>query len=169
MSEREREAAEQGRQEAEADRQEHEHLRRTAEGGPADPDELELGRVEAEERRESAEMVRIEAEQVRVIAETRRGSLQKTYLKVAGIVAFPLAFIALIPSTVGFVLVDRAREENCREIEALKASERAEALSRYRELARSLKLLGISHSPEIEAVARERRDATLKRFPSRKC
>lgn len=59
--------------------------------------------------------------------------------------------------------------ENCRAIEALKASEREEALDSYRNLDRTLRILGLERTPEIEAVARENRDATLRRFAAREC
>lgn len=58
---------------------------------------------------------------------------------------------------------------NCEAIEELKASEREEAIQRYRDLGRTLRLLRLERTPEIEAVARENRDEALERFEAREC
>lgn len=65
-------------------------------------------------------------------------------------------------------LADVVRE-NCETIEELKAAEREEAIERYRDLGRTLRLLKLERTPEIEAVARENRDETLERFAPKNC
>lgn len=119
MNEREREVAEQKRQEAEQGRVAQEQLRRVAEGGPADPDQLEQGRVEAEEARSLNEMIRIEAEEVRVITDEKRGSFRRNLIRLAVAIAPVIAFVALIPSGIGFYVAsqqdaktDRIVQEN---------------------------------------------------------
>jgi hypothetical protein len=62
-----------------------------------------------------------------------------------------------------------ARQENCLQIEELKAAEREEAIERYDDLGQTLRLLGVQRTDEIDTVARERRDETLKRFEAREC
>lgn len=59
--------------------------------------------------------------------------------------------------------------ENCEAVEELKAAEREEAIQRYRDLDRTLRLLRLERTVEIEAVAREQRDETLGRFEAREC
>lgn len=95
MSEQSRQEAEKHREEAEALREEHEIRRRIGEGGPDQhvPGNTEGGRIEAEAKRETAEAL--------------RSNIRKFYLKLAGIIALPLAFIAIIPALIGLYLVDR--------------------------------------------------------------
>jgi hypothetical protein len=91
----------------------------------------------------------------------------------------PLA-IALTISAVAIVAVLVLRQEdqsrlsdiamaNCLEIQGLKAEFRAEANESYRNLGRTLRVLGIERTPEIEELARRQRDRKLKRFAPRKC
>jgi len=58
---------------------------------------------------------------------------------------------------------------NCLEIEKLKTEFRAEALENYANLDRTLRVLDIERTPEIEAVAQRQRDRKLARFAPREC
>lgn len=133
MSERDeaaRRKAEQERIEAEGERVQNEEVRQEQEGagiGPevsrvdaeSDRDEAEairerqsLSRREAEKGRVENETIRIEAEQVRIVAETKRGSIRGTYLRLAAVMAMPLAFVALIPSVIGLLYLNSIAKEN---------------------------------------------------------
>lgn len=94
--------AERGRVEAEDEREAHEVRRRISEGGADQhvPGNEETGRVEAEEARGKAEH--------------RRAVLARTsYLRIATLVALPVALIALIPSVGGVVWLKRDVDRRC--------------------------------------------------------
>lgn len=95
LTEEQIQEAERQRAEAEEERNRREELRRIGEGGPEQhiPGNVLPGRVEAEEER--------------VANEARRADLRRFYAKMATTVAFPLAFIALIPALVGLYLLDQ--------------------------------------------------------------
>lgn len=57
----------------------------------------------------------------------------------------------------------------CREIEALKAAQRQEALKAYRDLDRTLRLLKLKRTAAIERAARSNRDVKLNRFRAEPC
>ncbi len=182
---------------AEAKRQKQERDRRIAEGGTQivlNEDEQEEtgrveaegGRVEAETRRESVSHGRREAENQRVEAETRRVQRDKRLLpRISLLVALPLALISLVPSAVGLVLLQREidqtsrdRDDNiasfarsdlslCKGLENLKALRRAEAIAAYGNLDRTLAILKLERSREIEVAARDTRDTALQRFAAR--
>lgn len=106
MSEQDRERAERQRADAELERVEQEDLRQIGEGGQERlvvGEDHETGRVEAEESR-------VGAEEDREVAEVKRSNLRRFYLRVAGISATPVAFIALIPSLIGLYLVSEEAE-----------------------------------------------------------
>ena len=177
MSERDREVAEEGRVEAETERQEHETLRRTAEGGPANPDDLEQGRVEAEEGRAAAETVRIEAESVRVIAEDKRASLRDLAIAIAPF----FAFLSLIPSLVGLYLVNNESNQRCQDSQLNRQAIRDTVLNsfaalgyRYDEKTKKAVEIGgelayYKEHPGERADALERTLAAVERFPPISC
>lgn len=107
MSERERQIAEEARQAAEVERERREELRRIGEGGPEQhvPGNVQTGRVEAEAQR--------------VVAEQDRVGMRAFYLRVTGLLALPVAFIALIPALVGVWLLDRETDARISENRAL--------------------------------------------------
>ena len=57
----------------------------------------------------------------------------------------------------------------CTEIEKLKAGERDAAWKSYRDLAKTLKLLKLARTPEIEKAAVEARDSKLRRYRAAPC
>ena len=65
--------------------------------------------------------------------------------------------------------IEQAVRENCEAIEELKAAEREEAIQSYRNLDRTLRLLGLKRTKEIESVALENRDEALARFAPTDC
>jgi hypothetical protein len=85
--------AEEGRVIAEAGREERENRRRIAEGGPDNHLSDATGRVEAEEEREE--------------------NLRKWLGRYATIIALAVAFVALIPSMVGLLLLHREINSRC--------------------------------------------------------
>lgn len=128
------ERAEIERQEAELVRIEQEEQRKASEGGlePED-EEHETGRVEAEDERVIAEEERVIAEEARVeshssnggaeeervVAEKERvvaeeGRVEKRYFtaRLVALVAVPVAFIMLIPTIIGLLLITRQLDEN---------------------------------------------------------
>lgn len=90
------------------------------------------------------------------------------YALVLGICALVIVFSTLLRAEAQGELA-KVVERNCRAIEALKAAEREEALKTYRDLDRTLRLLRLERSKEIEEVARENRDEKLARFAPRPC
>ncbi len=99
MSERERQDAEGLRVVAEIERERREELRRISEGGPEQhvPGNVQTGRVEAEAQR--------------VVSEQGRIGVRGFYLRLAGLVALPLAFVALLPAIVGLILLNNQAEQ----------------------------------------------------------
>lgn len=109
MSEQQREQAEAARQAAEVERERREDLRRIGEGGPEQhvPGNVQTGRVEAEAQR--------------VMAEQERVGMSALFIRLTGIFALPIAFIALIPSLVGIWLLDNETDERITENRVLAA------------------------------------------------
>lgn len=180
-------------EDAERARVEAEELRVVAEDGRvvaegADPTGVEQGRREAEKERVVAETSRVKADQARP---TYRRVLTLLAIPLALVSLVPsLVFNVLLwnyasDSRELIAKVDRqakqivaARDETrarfamsdlsiCREVEKLKKKRRDDALDSYRNLDRTLRLLGLQRTREIEQVARENRDTTLSRFAPR--
>lgn len=165
MNEQERQDAERLRQEHEAERERRELLRRIGEGGPEQhvPGNVLPGRVEAEEER--------------VAAEEQRKSWRKFYVRLASMVALPIAFIALIPSAISFYLVEQKIVDNralihahqhlaydiCTGLEKVKSDNRDAARMSYNNLDRTLRILGLERTQEVERIARENLEASLRR------
>jgi len=57
----------------------------------------------------------------------------------------------------------------CTEVEGVKLQLRLDAERRYRELGRTLRVLKLEQTPEIERIARGNRDEVLKRFQKVNC
>lgn len=87
----------------------------------------------------------------------------------AAVVAMVLLTLAFIWRAEDQARLEEGRYANCVAIEELKAHERAEAWDRWRNLDRTLRLLGLERTPAIEAAAREQRDNTLRRFAASEC
>lgn len=68
---------------------------------------------------QKAEDERVEAEDERVEAEVKRASVRLFYVKLAGVVALPMAFIALLPALVGIYLVRSESQARSTENRAL--------------------------------------------------
>lgn len=101
--------------------------------------------------------------------------------------ALPLAIVALIPSLIGLKLYgDQAAEQrelreefqraaasstyqNCVKIERLKKAQRDAALESFRNLPQTTELLELKLTPLLRAIARQRRDQTLRRFAPEDC
>jgi len=65
--------------------------------------------------------------------------------------------------------LQRGRRVNCKAIEEIKAALREDAAASYRNLARSLRILQIPKTPEIEEAAKTSRDERLARFAPSEC
>lgn len=153
--------AEEARVEAEVEREQHEVRRRIAEGGPDQhvPGNVETGRVEAEEKRQQ--------------------NARKLYGRVAALIALPLAFVSLIPSVVGLVLLKREVDNRCRDSAVNRTAIRGSVVD-------SLSALGyiykdgkvVPHGkplayyleyPDERAQVLQNTRATLDRFPPISC
>lgn len=77
--------------------------------------------------------------------------------------------VVLAVATAGVYRVETLAVRNCNQIERLKADVRQEAIQAYENLDRTLHLLMLERTAEIEAVAREQRDTKLERFAAREC
>lgn len=89
----------------------------------------------------------------------------------AGFAIFSLVALGL---ALAFRSADQERlgeiaQTNCRAIEAIKTQLREDARLSFRNLDRSLRILGIPKTPEIVAVSRESRDTKLERFARVEC
>ncbi len=92
---------------------------------------------------------------------------------------YALAFVACCSAlALALALIWRAEhtyryqqlaKDNCAQIEALKTQVREEAIEDYANLDRTLRLLKIARTPEIERVAQEQRDKKLNRFRAKPC
>lgn len=81
-----------------------------------------------------------------------------------------LAFLTLTAALlIGIWRVETLAVRNCENVEALKSVQREAARENYANLERNARLLKLELTPELRRVAREGRDATLKRFASHRC
>lgn len=203
MNGRDIEAAEEGRVDAEAGRVEAETERVDAEAGDGGA-ELEQGRVQAERDRVQAEEERQATELRRRIAEGgpdnnvpgeppgtigrveaeehRVAAARKIYVRVAALIALPLAVIALVPSLVGMAWLHREIDRRCEDAAENRASIRQTTID-------GLPTIGFRYSPDTDSIvpngaptieyyrahdaerldALERAQATLDRFPVIRC
>jgi hypothetical protein len=172
MSERDREQAERERVAAESERVEAEEERVTNEGPPE---------AATERSRVEAEVGRVEAEEGRVKNDRRRLTPGQFYRRATLLIALPLAFIALIPSTVGVIALSHYAVRNCERAQANRDAIR-------RSLSTNLLVLGYrydgttnrpvragppiayyaSHPDELEAVLAAR-VAAIQDFPAISC
>lgn len=156
--------AEEARVVAEDEREEHEVRRRIAEGGPDQhvPGNTETGRVEAEQKREE--------------------SLLKWLRRWAVLIALTVAFVSLIPSAVGLVLLKREIDHRCDDSSVNRNAIRESAIDslttigyRYDKSTNTIVRAGrptvsyyVTHEEERnQALARSRR--LLDRFPIIDC
>lgn len=95
-----------------------------------------------------------------------RSALIAGVLVVAAAVA--LAFALAMGANDQRELADVTRE-NCEQIESLKTELRREAIRVFNNFDRNTRILGIEVTPELRAVARQKRDRTLVRFAPIEC
>ena len=111
-----RRKSEEERVAAENERIDAEEVRQTQEGAggtevsrvdaESDRDDAEIERARAALSRREAEKERVVAETDRVAEEDKRRSVRFFYAKLAGVLALPLAFVALLPAVIGIYLVN---------------------------------------------------------------
>lgn len=88
------------------------------------------------------------------------------------------AFVVLALSALALALamgasdqadLDELARQNCEQVEALKTEFRDQAVESFANLDRNVRLLGIELTPEAREVAKQGRDATLRRFAPTDC
>ena len=92
------------------------------------------------------------------------------------LIAAVVASIAMIALGLAFAWraadqarLEEGRHDNCLAIETIKEALRSDALASYRNLDRSLGILGIAKTPEIVAASKASRDERLARFAAKEC
>jgi hypothetical protein len=65
--------------------------------------------------------------------------------------------------------IEQLSLESCREIEDLKRARRQQALEAYRDRGRTMRLLRLEPTPELERAFLQSRDTVLERFQAKPC